>query len=173
MTSEPAAIEAPDPVAGRFDSTDVAAHQCFACGSLNEHGMHLVMHVEGGRSWTELELEPRFAGWEGIAHGGIVCTILDEVMAWSLAASDAWGVTARMAVDFKRPIEVGTPLRAEGHVTRQRRRIVDTAATIIDRRDGTILATATATYLAADAARQAELRARYGFPPAGVPAGSR
>ena len=169
MTSESALAESPEAVAPRFDSSEVVAHHCFACGSLNDHGMHLVLHVDGGRSWTELELEPRFAGWEGIAHGGIVCTILDEVMAWSLAASDAWGVTVKMAVEFKRPIEIGTPLRAEGRVTRQRRRIVDTEAVIVDRRDGTVLATSTATYLAADPARQAELRARYGFPPAGVP----
>ena len=61
---------------------EVADHRCFACGSLNEHGIRLVLHVERGRSWTELELEPQFEGWAGIAHGGILCTILDEVMAW-------------------------------------------------------------------------------------------
>ena len=59
-------------------------HHCFACGTLNIHGLHLELHVEDGRCWTELTLPERFEGWEGIAHGGIVCTILDEVMAWAL-----------------------------------------------------------------------------------------
>jgi uncharacterized protein (TIGR00369 family) len=157
-------VDAPGRVAARIDSADVAPHRCFVCGTLNEHGMHLVMHVEADRSWVELELEPRFQGWEGLAHGGIVATILDEAMAWSLATREAWGVTARMQVQFKRPVEVGTPLRAEGRVTRQRRRIVETEATLVDRRDGTVLATASGTYLAADPGRQAELRERYGFP---------
>jgi uncharacterized protein (TIGR00369 family) len=157
-------VDAPGRVAARIDSADVAPHRCFVCGTLNEHGMHLVMHVEADRSWVELDLEPRFQGWEGIAHGGIVATILDEAMAWSLATREAWGVTARMQVEFKRPVEVGTPLRAEGRVTRQRRRIVETEATLVDRRDGTVLATASGTYLAADPERQAELRERYGFP---------
>jgi uncharacterized protein (TIGR00369 family) len=125
--------------------------------------MHLVMHAEDDRSWTELELDARFEGWDGIAHGGIVCTILDEVMAWSLAASEAWGVTARMQVDFKRPVQLGAPLRAEGRLIRQRRRLVDTEGVIVDRRDGTVLATATATYLAADPRQRAQLRARYGL----------
>jgi uncharacterized protein (TIGR00369 family) len=142
---------------------EVAPHRCFACGSLNEHGIHLDLHVDGDRCWTELSLPDRFQGWDGIAHGGIVCTILDEVMAWSLAATDNWGLTARMSVDFKRPVALGVPIRAEGWVTRLRRRLVETAAWIVDPATGETLATATATYVAADAERKRELEARYRF----------
>jgi acyl-coenzyme A thioesterase PaaI-like protein len=142
---------------------EVAPHRCFACGALNEHGIHLDLHVDGDRCWTELALPDRFQGWDGIAHGGIICTILDEVMAWSLAATDNWGLTARMSVDFKRPVRLGVPIRGEGWVTSVRRRLVETAARIIDPASGEVLATATATYVAADAARKAELQARYRF----------
>src|SRR5215212_7573101 len=89
---------------------EVEPHNCFACGSLNEHGLHLDLHVAGDLCWTELTIADRFQGWDGIAHGGIVSTILDEVMAWSLAATDNWGVTARMAVTFKRPVPVRAPI---------------------------------------------------------------
>ena len=58
----------------------------------------------------------RFEGWEGIIHGGILCTILDEVMAWALVAQDSWGVTARMSIDFRRPVTVGQAIRAEGWI---------------------------------------------------------
>ena len=51
-----------------------------------------------------------------MAHGGIVCTILDEVMAWALVAEDNWGVTARMNVDVPRPVPIGRPIRAEGWI---------------------------------------------------------
>ncbi len=87
------------------------------------------------RSWVELALDRRFEGWEGIVHGGILCTILDEVMAWALVGEDNWGVTARMAVEFKRPVEVAMPIRAEGWITRSRRRVVDTAGHIVDADD--------------------------------------
>ena len=107
-------------------------HNCFACGSLNAHGLQLDLHLEPGRSWTEFQLDRRFEGWEGIAHGGILCTILDEVMAWALVAEDNWGVTARMQVAFKKPVPVGTAIRADGWVTRSRRRIVDAAGSIVD-----------------------------------------
>jgi uncharacterized protein (TIGR00369 family) len=137
-------------------------HNCFACGSLNEHGLHLDLHLGERRSWTELTLEPRFEGWVGIAHGGIIATILDEVMAWALVAEENWGVTARMTIDYRRPITVGTPIRGEGWIVRSRRRLVDTAGRIVDA-DGNVLAEAEAIYVAADEARKQELRARYGY----------
>ena len=125
--------------------------------------MRLVLHVEHARAWTELTLERRFEGWAGIAHGGILCTILDEVMAWALVGDDNWGLTARLSVEFKRPVEVERPIRAEGEVTTRRRRLIDTAGRIVDAADGRVLASATATYMAAGAERRSELQARYGF----------
>ena len=142
---------------------EFAAHNCFACGTLNTNGLGLVLHLERERAWTELTLDRRFEGWEGIAHGGIVSTILDEVMAWSLVASDDWGVTARLGVDFRRPVPIDTALRADGWVTRSRRRVVDTSARMIEIESGIEFATATGVYVAADAARKRELEDRYGF----------
>jgi len=150
-------------VPGPGMTVEVAPHHCFACGALNEHGIHLDLHVEGDMCWTELALADRFQGWDGIAHGGIICTILDEVMAWSLAATDNWGLTARMSVDFKRPVRLGVPIRGEGRITAIRRRIIETSGRLTDPATGAILAIATATYMAADAQRKKELVARYGF----------
>jgi acyl-coenzyme A thioesterase PaaI-like protein len=144
---------------------EVAPHHCFACGTLNASGMGLILHVGPRRCWTELTLEQRFEGWDGIAHGGILCTVLDEVMAWSLVGEDNWGLTARISVEFKKPVEVGHPIRAEGWITRSRRRLVDTAAHIVDPRTGDVFATATGLYVAADEARKLELRQRYGYVP--------
>ncbi len=147
------------PGGGRFE---FAPHNCFACGTLNTGGLGIVLHVEPGRSSTELALERRFEGWAGVIHGGILCTILDEVMAWALVGEDNWGVTARMAVDFRRPVPIGLQIRAEGWTTRSRRRIVETAGQIVDPGTGIVHATATGTYLAADAGRKRDLRERYG-----------
>ncbi len=158
MTSESRVIDVPG--VPRFE---VAPHHCFACGTLNEHGLGLVLHVEPQRAWVDFALDRRFEGWDDIAHGGIVCTILDEVMVWALAAEDNWGVTARMQVEFRRPVKIGQPVRAEGWTTRVRRRIIDTAARIIDPSDGTVLASATGVYVAADEDRKRQLRDRYLF----------
>ncbi len=140
-------------------------HHCFACGELNEGGLHLVLHTDAEGCWTELAVEPAFQGWEDVVHGGILCTILDEVMAWAVIGRDTWGVTARMAVEFKRPVAVGQALRAEGSVVEASRRLFRTEGRILDATSGAVLAAATGTYVAAPPERLAELKARYRLRP--------
>ncbi len=146
--------------AGRFE---VAPHACFACGELNVHGLHLVLHVAEDACWTELALRPEFQGWEGIAHGGIVATILDEVMGWALASADSWGYTARLAIEYRRPVPIGTRIRGEGRVVERRRRLLTTTARLVDPISGDVYATAEALYVAAPLAQREELKARYRF----------
>lgn len=160
MTSEAATIGGPGIRLGN-GRLEIEPHSCFACGSLNTHGLQLQLHAQDGRCWTALELPRRFEGWEGIAHGGIVATILDEVMAWALVEHDLWGVTARMALEFRRPVPVGVPIRAEGWLTGGRRRIVHAAGEITDGTNGAVLARGQATFVGATAERRSELQARY------------
>lgn len=138
-------------------------HGCFACGELNVHGLQLRLHADAGVCWAEPTLDQRFMGWEGIAHGGIVCAILDEVMAWALVDEDCWGLTARMAVDFRRPVPIGRRLRAEGRVVERRRRVIRTSGTLLDPASGEVFATSEATYVDAPPERKDELKRRYQF----------
>lgn len=165
MTSEPAVRDVL--IGGR--RIELAPHNCFACGTLNVHGLQLELHAADGMCWVELELAERFQGWEGIAHGGIVCTLLDEVMAWAVVDHDMWGVTARMSVEFKKPVPLGRLIRGEGRVTSVRRRLVEAEGVILDPADGTVLARSTATFVGAPEAKKAELKARYGFTVAATP----
>ena len=138
-------------------------HNCFACGTLNTAGLHLDLHVDGERCWTDLEIPERFQGWDEIAHGGIVATILDEVMAWSLVDADNWGLTARLTVSFKRPVPLGRPIHVEGWITESRRRVITTAGRMVAGGSGEVLATAEALYVAATDDRKRELKERYGY----------
>ncbi len=161
MTSDGTVALSDVRVAGR--RIVLTPHNCFACGSLNVHGLHLDLHAGNDRCWVELSLPDRFEGWEGIAHGGIVTTILDEVMAWALVDHDVWGVTARMSLEFRRPVRIGHPIRAEGRLVEARRRLVTAEGMILDAADGTLLARSEATYVGATDARKEALKARYEF----------
>ena len=138
---------------------ELAPHNCFACGTLNvsRAAAWSCTPAATGAGWSSRSPR-RFEGWEGIAHGGIVCTILDEVMAWALVDHDIWGVTARMSVEFKRPVPIGRPIRGEGRVTSVRRRLVEAEGVILDAADGTVLARATATFVGAPEARRRSSR---------------
>ncbi len=141
-------------------------HRCFACGELNEHGLRLALHADEAGCRTELTLDAAFQGWDNVAHGGILATILDEVMAWSVIGRGTWGVTARMAIEFKRPVPVGQAIRAEGTVVDATRRLFRTSGRIVDAATGDLLASATGVYVAAPPDRLAELQARYRLRPA-------
>ena len=151
------------PVLMTFRDFRILPHHCFACGELNEIGLHLALKFQPGKCHVELAIPNLYEGWEGLVHGGIVCTILDEVMAWALIDHDSWGVTARMSVDFKRPVLVGQAIRAEGWIVESKRRIHRTAGHILDAESGVVLATSEATYVAATEEKKRELKERYGF----------
>jgi uncharacterized protein (TIGR00369 family) len=138
-------------------------HHCFACGELNEQGLRLVLHTDPDGAWTETTLEPRFQGWDSVAHGGILCTLLDEVMAWSVIGVGTWGVTARLSVTFRRPVPTGRPIRAEGHVVEMNRRAARTAGRVLDPATGEELATAEGTFMALPPDQLERLKARYGM----------
>ena len=161
MTSDAVAVAQDVSVAG--GRILLAPHNCFACGTLNAHGLQLALHAAGDRAWADLAVPERFEGWGGIVHGGILCTILDEVMAWSFVTRDIWAVTARMNVEFRRPVAIEQPIHAEGRVLEVRRRLVLVEGEIRDAADGTLLARAEGTYVGASDARKAELKRRYGF----------
>ena len=136
-------------------------HNCFACGTLNEHGLHLDLSFDGETCWTELRIRPDFEGWEGIVHGGIVSTLMDEVMAWSMAAHNVWGVTARMTVEFRAAVSVGQLIRAEGRVLENRRRAFTTEAVLTDVESGKTLASATGLFVPVSGEGQKERNERF------------
>jgi uncharacterized protein (TIGR00369 family) len=140
----------------------VDPHACFACGDTNPIGLQLALHVATDSCWTELEVAERFQGWEGMVHGGVVSTILDEVLSWSCIGEDLWAVTARLSVEYKKPVMIGRRIRAEGRIVERRRRLITTAGRIVDLESGDVLATAEGVHIVVDAAKKEELQARYG-----------
>jgi uncharacterized protein (TIGR00369 family) len=158
----PAAEAFPEPRQRDQDGPfEFAPHHCFACGELNEGGLQLAIHTGPDGSWIETTLAPRFEGWDSVAHGGIVCTILDEVMAWSVIGQGTWGVTARLTVAFRKPIPTGRAIRAEGRVVELHRRASRTEGRVVDAATGDVLATAEGTFIALPPDQLERLKARY------------
>lgn len=124
--------------------TFIADHYCFACGAENPIGLHLQFRREGDVYATTFTAPPVLQGYHGIVHGGIVATLLDEIMAryvWELQGPSA---TAKLEIKYRRPAPVGEPLEVRGWVTGTHRggRATETAAEI-RLADGTLIAEAT------------------------------
>jgi acyl-coenzyme A thioesterase PaaI-like protein len=90
--------------------------QCFGCGELQPHGLHLAARAEEGVTVTaEFTVRPAHQGAPGLAHGGVLVSALDETLGslqWLLRTI---AVTGRLETEFVRPVPVGTTLhlRAE------------------------------------------------------------
>jgi acyl-coenzyme A thioesterase PaaI-like protein len=137
-------------------------HNCFGCGKLNACGLQLEFHADDrGGVWAEFVPAERFEGYTGMVHGGIISTVLDEVMAWSLYRQQVWAVTAEMTVRYRAPIAVGERTRATGWEVSRRGRRIEMAGEIRRQRDGAMLATATALFIRVPEAQAAAWRARY------------
>jgi uncharacterized protein (TIGR00369 family) len=66
-------------------------------------------------SW--LSVPDYMGGWNHIVHGGIVSTILDEIMGWAgLYLLKKVTLTNTLTVDFIKAVYVGEKLRAVGRV---------------------------------------------------------
>ena len=90
-------------------------HHCFACGTENPIGLNLQFYRLGDAVCTEITLDKQYEGWEGVIHGGIVSTLLDEVMSWAIMyTKKVFLVTRKMDIKYVRPVLVGTPLRVAG-----------------------------------------------------------
>lgn len=137
-------------------------HNCFGCGKLNATGLQLEFHADArGGVWTEFVPAARFEGYTGMVHGGVISTVLDEVMAWSLYRQQTWAVTAEMTVRFRAPIRVGERTRAAGWEVSRRGRRIEMAGEIRRQEDGAVLATATALFIRVPETQAAAWRERY------------
>ncbi len=115
---------------------------CFACGRHNPHGLQLPIVPTADGVELEWAVPARYSGWRDVVHGGIVSTILDELMAWACSARGTYTVTAELAVRFRRPLPAEKPFRGHGAVTGEKGRVLF-AASRITLPDGTLVAEAT------------------------------
>lgn len=140
-----------------------ADHNCFACGDANPIGMKLVIELGEGIATTTWTPGLDFVGWEDKVHGGLLATLLDEVMAWAPSSFDSWAVTAEMSIRYRAPANPGEPLIAKAWVTERRRRIYHVRGEV-RAASGLLIAEAEGRFLGATPSQKAGLKERYARP---------
>jgi uncharacterized protein (TIGR00369 family) len=99
------------------DNSNGSGNGCFGCSLENERGLGLVFQCRDGIVEAETTLGDSFAGYDGLVHGGIVSTLLDEAMGWAiLELAGRFAVTRSLAVDFRRPVFVDKPLKVHARM---------------------------------------------------------
>ncbi len=106
--------------------------RCFACGKDNPIGLKLEFTSNNGNAISDIIFSKDFEGWEGIVHGGIVSTVLDEVMVKAAGMEGFRCVTAEINVKYTKPCLSEKKHFLRGKVSDKRKNIIFTEGEIAD-----------------------------------------
>jgi len=122
---------------------------CLVCGHANPVGLRLSLYVrdEDGTIETRFTPGPQHIGFEGILHGGVLATVLDEAMVWAaIWFSRKACVAGEMNVRFRKSAVVGVLMTCTARVTAGRSRLIESSGELVDA-TGQTIATATGKYV--------------------------
>lgn len=90
---------------------------CFGCSKSNPDGLHLRFFRAGEEVRGTYTIPERFHGAPGIAHGGIVATILDEFScAAAVFLTGTRVVTGELRIRYEQPCPVGRDLTVRARI---------------------------------------------------------
>lgn len=92
-------------------------HYCFGCSPVNPSGLQMNFFADQDTVFSNVTIPDHLCGWSNIAHGGVLTTILDEIMSWTaLHFLKRITMTKSMNIEFIKPVYIRNPLKAEGKV---------------------------------------------------------
>lgn len=112
---------------------------CFACGTENPIGLRLKFTKSDDKYITTFTAGPEHQSYNGVVHGGIISTLLDETMTRYITEQDVKAVTARLDIRYRAATPIGTKLTVSGWVVGKRRNMYEMAGEI-RLPDGTVTA---------------------------------
>jgi acyl-coenzyme A thioesterase PaaI-like protein len=137
-------------------------HYCFGCGRLNPHGLKLSFFADpDGSVWADWLPAREQEGYAGIAHGGMITTVLDEVMGWVMSSRAIWAMTGRLNVSFRKPVEIGKATRARAWIVADQGRKLEVSAELRRIEDGALLAESSGLFVRVPEQVAIEWQARY------------
>jgi uncharacterized protein (TIGR00369 family) len=140
---------------------------CFVCGESNAIGLRLRFETDGRKVHTRFVPRAEHEGFRQTIHGGLIATLLDEIMVWACAVETRkFAFCAELNVRFLNPVRPDEPVHATGELVENRRNRIFEAKGELRNESGAVLATATGKYLPIKAEQAAELAEDFvGDPP--------
>ena len=122
-------------------------NMCFACGEDNPISLGLKFEKVGDKK-VRAEFSPKdvHQGYDGIMHGGLITTLLDEAMAKVLSLNEIPALTARMSIRFKHPVPIETDLIVIAEIIKNKTGLYFTEAEVRNK-EGKLFAQAEAKFM--------------------------
>lgn len=123
------------------------ANRCFVCGPANPIGLHLKFRIDGDVCRAEFTPAEAHMGYQGLTHGGIIFSLLDDVMANWLWLQGERCFTARADIRYRASLPIGTPVRVEGRMLKRKGRLVQLEGCVIRQDTGATVAEASGSFM--------------------------
>lgn len=121
---------------------------CFVCGEKNPLGLNLRFHEADGVVTARFTPRPEHIGFQNVTHGGVLATVIDEIMVWACAvAAKRFAYCAEMTTRFHQPARPGEELTVSAELTSNRRNRIFEAQAAIRTGDDRLVAEGTGKYL--------------------------
>lgn len=125
------------------------ANHCFVCGPANPIGLKLAFHLDGDICRSEFTPEANHCGYDGVTHGGIVYSALDDVMANWLFLKGIRAYTAKCDIRYKGMLPVGTTVLLEGICIKEKSRLAMLQGKMKRKDTGEVIAETEASFMKA------------------------
>ncbi|MGD9102910.1 MAG: PaaI family thioesterase [Desulfobacterales bacterium] len=92
-------------------------HNCFGCSPTNPSGLQMTFWADETSVTSTVTVPQHLCGWNNLVHGGVLSTILDEIMSWAtIHLLKQVPMTKSISIDFIKPVYVANPLKVQGRV---------------------------------------------------------
>ncbi len=119
---------------------------CFVCGPGNPAGLKLDFLFDGKKISTVYIPRKEHQGYKDIVHGGIIATLLDEVMVKLAIELGMPAVTARMDIRLKKAAHVGEQITVTAELSEVKKKLLFAVARA-ELNDHTLVAEAKGTLM--------------------------
>lgn len=124
-------------------------YNCFGCCPDNPVGVHMEFYEDGDDIISFWKPQSHYQGWIDTMHGGILCTLIDEIAGWVIFRKlQTSGMTTHLEIKYKKPVMTTEPqITLRAHIAEQRRNLV-TIEVKLENSKGEICTEGKATYFA-------------------------
>jgi acyl-coenzyme A thioesterase PaaI-like protein len=131
---------------------------CFVCGESNPIGLRLRFETDGRIVKSHFVPRAEHIGFKQTVHGGLIATVLDEIMVWACAVvTKRFAYCAELNVRFVHPLRPNEEVLAQAELAANRKGKIFEAKGELRQVGGLLLATATGKYLPVPLVNAAEM----------------
>ena len=122
-------------------------NNCFVCGSTNPIGLKVKFSLVDGVCIASFTPQAQHAGYESVTHGGILFSLLDDVMANWVWLQGEKCFTAKADIRYRAELPIGQEVRLEGRCLKRKGRLAQMEGKIIRTDNHFVVAEASASFM--------------------------